>query len=110
DVIVRRVGLDLARLVSPEGPFSVDFWNEIAIELGGQARRSFEAVREELAFRLDRVVMEFDIDEKIVDLRDDPAAVRRLSQLLDVDREELEMRLHATHGRTLLARFVAQLG
>jgi hypothetical protein len=109
DVVVRRVGLDLSRLVSPEGPFSLDFWNETAIELGGQARRSFEAVREELAFRLDRVVMEFDIDERIVDLRDDPGAVRRLAQLLDVDREQLEMRLQATHGRTLLGRFVADL-
>jgi hypothetical protein len=109
DVIVRRVGMDLARLVSPEGPFSVDFWNEVAIELGGQARRSFEAVREELAFRLDRLVMEFDIDERIADLRKDPSAVRRLAQLLDVDRGQLEIRFQETHGRTLLGRFVAEL-
>jgi hypothetical protein len=109
DLIVRRVGHDLVRLVSAEGPFPIDVWNETAIELGGQARRSFEAVREELAFRLDRVVLEFDIDEKIFDLRDDPAAIRRLAQLLDIDREQLETRLQATHGRTLLGRFVAEL-
>lgn len=53
--------------------------------------------------------MEFDIDERIVDLRDDPSAVRRLAQLLDVDRGQLETRLQATHGRTLLGRFVADL-
>jgi len=109
DVIVRRVGLDLGRLVSAEGPFSLDFWNELAPELGGQARRSFEAVREELAFRLDRVVMEFDIEERVADVRDDSAAVRRLAQLLDIERDQLEMRLQATHGRTLLGRFIAEL-
>jgi hypothetical protein len=109
DFIVRKVGFDLSRLVSVDGPFSIDFWNAQSIELGGQPRRSFEAVREELAFRLDRVVLEFDIEEKIVDIREDPSAIRRLAQLLDIDRDDLEMRLQATHGRTLLGRFVSEL-
>jgi hypothetical protein len=109
DGIVRRTGPDLARLVSPDGPFPLDEWNALAIELGGQARRSFEAVRGELAFRLDRVVAEFDMDERISELRDNAPAVRRLAQLLDIDRERLLERIQATHGRTLLGRFVADL-
>lgn len=109
DAIVRRVGTDLERLVSQDGPLAVSFWNDVAIDLGGQARRSFEAVREELAFRLDRVSQEFDVEEPIVDLREDGAAIKRLAQLLDMDRDALAARLQATHGRTLLGRFVAAL-
>src|SRR5262245_8437083 len=75
DGIVRKVGSDLSRLVSAEGALNLDEWNEIAFELGGQARRSFDAVRAELAFRLDRVVAEFDMDERISELRDDGRAI-----------------------------------
>ncbi len=109
EFIVRRLGPDLARLVSADGPMPLNFWNEVAIDLGGQARRSFDAVREEIAFRLDRVVTEFDIDLSIADLRDDGPAVRRLAQLLDMERSELEERLQSTHGRTSLKRFVDDL-
>jgi len=49
--------------------------------MGGQARRSFEAVRDELTFRLERVVEEFDLDERISELREDARAVRRLTLL-----------------------------
>jgi Histidine kinase-, DNA gyrase B-, and HSP90-like ATPase len=109
DGIVRRVGTDLSRLVSQDGPLSIDEWNAVAYALGGQARRSFDAVRAEFARRLDRVVAEFDVDEPIVELRDNPPAVRRLAQLLDHDREDLARRLQSTHGRTLLGRFIDDL-
>lgn len=36
DTIVRRVGLDLVRLVSAEGPFALEFWNDTAVELGAK--------------------------------------------------------------------------
>lgn len=109
DGIARRVGPDLARLVSDDGPLSAGDWNEIAIELGGQARRGFDGIREELVSRLDRVVREFDMDERISAIRDDGSSTRRLAQLLDMDRDALVARLQATHGRTLLGRFVADL-
>src|SRR5690349_8599086 len=59
DAIVRKVGTDLSTLVSNEGPFTLDAWNEIIDDIGGHPRRSFEAAREEIAYRLDRVVLEF---------------------------------------------------
>src|SRR5690606_33122214 len=102
-------GSDLVTLVSPSGPFSMDEWNEIAYSLGGQGRRSFDAVRAEFEQRLDPVVAEFDLDEKIVDLRDDPRAVQRLAQLLSIDAHTLAERLRRTHGRTLLGRFLADM-
>src|SRR5688572_5101603 len=74
ETIVRKVGRDLEGLVSYDGPFMLDRWNSFALQLGGQPRRSFEGVREEFARRLDRVVNEFDMDEKLADLREDTTA------------------------------------
>jgi hypothetical protein len=107
--IVRRVGTELDDLVSAEGPYSADQWNEIAEDLGGQARKSFEGIRAELTHRLDPVVDEFDMNESVADIREDGAAIRRLARVLRIDREELEERLEDTHGRTLLGRFIADL-
>lgn len=110
DLVIRKVGRDLSKLVAQDGPFAIETWNDIAVNvLGGRARRSFEAVRDELTFRLDRVVEEFDIDERISEIRENPTALRRLAQLLDLDRDGLSDRLRKTHGRTLLGHFVADL-
>jgi len=101
DLVIRKVGRDLSKLVAQDGPFAIETWNDIAVNvLGGRARRSFEAVRDELTFRLDRVVEEFDIDERISEIRENPTALRRLAQLLDLDRDGLSDRLRKTHGRT----------
>lgn len=108
DEIVRKAGRELTELVSQAGPFAIDEWNEIAYSLGGQARRSFEAVRAEFEFRLDPVVAEFDMDERLVDLREDPRAIQRLSQLLGMERTQLADKLRATHGKTQLGRFLAE--
>ena len=109
DEIVRRTGRDLVALVSPGGPFSIDEWNDIAYLLGGQGRRSFDAVRAEFEHRLDPIVAEFDVDERIVEVRDDPRAVQRLAQLLAMDASLLNERLRRTHGRTLLGRLLSEI-
>lgn len=109
DEIVRKTGGDLVSLVSATGPFSIEEWNEIAYSLGGQGRRSFEAVRSEFELRLDPIVAEFDLDEKLVEFREDPRAVQRLAQLLSMDTQALVECLRRTHGRTLLGTFLAEI-
>lgn len=109
DEIVRKSGPELTGFVTPEGPFSIDEWNIVAVELGGRGRRSFEAVRSELEFRLDPVVQEFDMDERVKELREDPRAVQRLSQLLGYHASELLARLKNTHGKTSLGSLLPEL-
>jgi hypothetical protein len=86
-----------------------DALSSLAVELGGRARRSFEDVRSELEFRLDPVVQEFDMEERVKDLREDPRAVQRLSHLLGFETTELLARLKETHGKTLLGSLLPEL-
>lgn len=104
-----RVGSDLTGLVSHTGPLTLADWNLIATKLGAQARRSFEDLQAELAFRLDPVAQEFDLDQSVAEVREDARAVRRLANLLKLDTPSLQSSLQATHGRTLLGNFVSQL-
>ena len=104
-----RVGSDLTSLVSNTGPLTLADWNLIATKLGGHARRSFEDLQAELAFRLDPVAQEFDLDQSVVEVREDARAVRRLADLLRTEATSLQASLQATHGRTLLGNFVSQL-
>jgi Histidine kinase-, DNA gyrase B-, and HSP90-like ATPase len=104
-----RVGSDLTSLVSHTGPLTLAEWNLIASKLGGQARRSFEDLQAELAFRLDPVAQEFDLDQSVAEVREDARAVRRLADLLKIDTPSLQSSLQTTHGRTLLSNFVSQL-
>jgi hypothetical protein len=106
---MRRVGADLTRLVSKDGPFTLQTWNEISTTLGGEARRSFEDLQAELEFRLDPVAQEFDLDERVADLRDDAREVRRLAKLLGVELAFLKERFQQTHGLTLLSSFVSEV-
>lgn len=104
-----RVGPDLTNLVSHTGPLTLADWNLVATNLGGQARRSFEDLQAELAFRLDPVAQEFDLDQTVSEVREDARAVRRLATLLRTDPNSLQAQLQATHGRTLLGNYVSQL-
>ena len=104
-----RVGTDLTNLVSHGGPLTLADWNLIATKLGGQPRRSFEELQVELAFRLDPVALEFDLDQSVAEVREDARAVRRLADLLRTERTWLQASLQATHGRTLLGNYVSQL-
>jgi hypothetical protein len=104
-----RVGSDLTSLVSHTGPLSLADWNLIATKLGAQARRSFEDLQVELAFRLDPVAQEFDLDQSVAEVREDAQAVRRLANLLKIDTPSLQSSLQATHGRTLLGNYVSKL-
>lgn len=104
-----RVGGDLTKLVSHAGPLTLTDWNMIAAKLGGQTRRSFEDLQAELAFRLDPVAQEFDLDQTVSEVREDTRAVRRLANLLRTDPASLQARLQTTHGRTLLGNYVLQL-
>lgn len=104
-----RVGGDLTKLVSHTGPLTLTDWNMIAAKLGGQTRRSFEDLQAELAFRLDPVAQEFDLDQTVSEVREDTRAVRRLANLLRMDPASLQAQLQTTHGRTLLGNYVLQL-
>jgi hypothetical protein len=104
-----RVGADLKNLVSHSGPLTLADWNLVATKLGGQARRSFEDLQVELAFRLDPVAQEFDLDQSVAEVREDARAVRRLADLLRTERTWLQASLQATHGHTLLGNYVSQL-
>jgi hypothetical protein len=106
---MKRVGPDLSVLVSRDGPFTLQIWNDISTGLGGEARRSFEDLQAELEFRLDPVAQEFDLDERITDIRDDARVVRRLAKLMGVELAVIEERLQETHGLTLLSSFVSDL-
>jgi len=105
---MKHVGPGLANLVSHAGPLTLGDWNLVATKLGGQPRRSFEDLQAELAFRLDPVAQEFDLEESVSDVRDDAQAVRRLAKLLGIDMASLVARLQETHGRTLLGNLVSQ--
>lgn len=109
DEIVRKTGRDLSTLVSASGPFNLDQWNDIASSLGGRPRRSFEALCAEFEFCLDPVLQEFDADERIKDLRENPGATYRLAQLLGMAPADLTERLRDTHGRTLLGNLLPEL-
>lgn len=104
-----RVGADLSKLVSHAGPLTLTDWNMVAAKLGGQTRRSFEDLQAEIAFRLDPVAQEFDLDQTVAEVREDVRAVRRLANLLRTDPTSLQAQLQATHGRTLLGNYVGQL-
>lgn len=104
--IVQQVGTSIDALVTRNGPFSLVEWNEIAVELRGAARNSFEAVCNEIEASLDPVFYELDRDSSISDIRGDNASVRILSHKLGIDRAELEDSLRETNGNTGLSTFV----
>ncbi len=106
---MKRVGRDLTQLVSERGPFTLPLWNEISTALGGEPRRSFEDLRAEFEFRLDPVAQEFDLDERIAELREDSRAVRRLAKLMGVELTSLQGKLQDTHGLTMLSSFVSSV-
>jgi Histidine kinase-, DNA gyrase B-, and HSP90-like ATPase len=106
---MKRVGSDLSLLVSKDGPFALQRWNEISTQLGGEARRSFEDLQAEFEFRLDPVAQEFDLDERVADIRDDHRVVRRLAKLMGIELAVLEARLQETHGLTQLSSVVSEL-
>ncbi len=106
---MKRVGRDLAELVSDRGPFTLQLWNEISKGLGGETRRSFEDLQAEFEFRLDPVAQEFDLDERVADVREDSREVRRLAKLMGVELLVLQGKLQETHGLTLLSSFVSSV-
>jgi Histidine kinase-, DNA gyrase B-, and HSP90-like ATPase len=106
---MKRVGGDLTQLVSDRGPFSLRQWNEISTSLGGETRRSFEDLQAEFEFRLDPVAQEFDLDERVVDLREDSRAVRRLAKLMGAELTWLQGKLQEIHGLTMLSSFVSSV-
>lgn len=106
--IVHRIGTRIEALVLRDGPFSLAEWNEIAVELGGAARNSFEAVGAEIEASLDPVYDELDGETKISEVRGDKASIRSLSKKLGIDLAELEDTLLDTNGNTKLATFVAK--
>jgi len=105
--IVKVVGQDLQILVSDESPFLLKRWNEIITEFGGSPRKSFADVAEEFEASLDPAFDEFDGDIPIIELRDNNADLRLLARKLGIDKAELTQLISEAHGRTLLAKFVA---
>jgi len=77
--------------------------------LGGSRRKTFEAVREEIDYLLDPVLEEFDQYETVASIREDSAAMRRLSALLGISVKELKYKASLVHGKTHLWRLVADL-
>lgn len=93
--IIRRAGTELDELVSPEGPYTTDVWNEIAEELGGQTRKSLDGIRAELTHRLDRVCS---VGDTLVHHR------RRMADSVLVDEPELRPHPGRIVGRLAVAQ------
>lgn len=107
--IIRCIGPSLNTLVCADGPFSLTQWNDIAVEIGGSPRNSFESVGNELEGSLDPVYDELDGDTSISQVRDDKSSLRKLAGKLGLDRAVLEEMLLDTHGLTQLSTFVTRV-